>query len=252
MFTWCAYCQRLIGETEPFSDYAVTHGICAACEKTVATYTPQPSTLRARSLFAQLTTLGRRGDLNDCEPFVHSALAAGLRTSEILIGLLHPALGDIGRRWERGEISVADEHRFTAFASRVLELVPLPRGPVASHHPIVLALVEGNLHDIGIRMLTRVALDRGHPCIAVHPSLPDDELVALAEIVRPAMLGLSVTLPETIPHAIRLYRRLNDTEACGQRVVLGGYAFRQPHPPIGETIRVLRSLEEFLAEIDSL
>lgn len=249
MFTWCAYCQRLIGETEPLSKYTISHGVCESCQKTVATYTPQRSTLVARDLFAELTRLGARGALEDGEPFVRSAIAAGLRPSEILVGLLHPALGDLGERWERGEISVADEHRFTAFASRVLELVPVPSAPEGAHPPIVLTLLEGNEHDIGIRMLQRVAIEQGHPCTSIHPALPEDAILSLAEDLRPRMLGLSVSLPEMIPSAVEAYRRLNDTAACHGRVVLGGYAFRQARPPVPEDIRVIRSIDGFLAAI---
>lgn len=252
MFRWCAYCQRLIGESEPLSTYLITHGVCEACQDGFMSYVPERSTLVARDLFAKLARLGASGDLEACEPFVRSALEAGLKGSEILIGLLHPALGELGSRWERGEVSVADEHRFTAFASRVLELVPFPSVPDTSLPPILLAVVEGNEHDLGVRMLQRVAIERGRPCIAVHPGLPDDEVVALAREVRPALVGLSVSMPTLIAAAIRLYRRLREEPACQAPLALGGNAFRRPHPPVPEGVRVLRSIDEFLATLASL
>src|SRR5580765_6969514 len=58
MFRWCAYCQRLIGEREPFARYEVTHGICPRCEKNVDTYVSEQSTIVARDLFSELTRIG--------------------------------------------------------------------------------------------------------------------------------------------------------------------------------------------------
>jgi methanogenic corrinoid protein MtbC1 len=252
MFRWCAYCQRLIGESEPLSTYSITHGVCDACQESFLTDGPEREALVARDLLAALGRLGEAGDLEGCEPFVRSALEAGLRGSEILIGLLHPALGEIGRRWERGEVSVAEEHRFTAFASRVLELVPFPSLPSATRPPVLLAVVEGNEHDLGVRMLQRVAIEQGHPCVAVHPGLPNDDVVDLAAEARPAMLGLSLSIPTMIPRAIRLYRRLEEAEACEALLALGGSAFRQPRSSVPEGVRVLRSIDEFLGALASL
>jgi methanogenic corrinoid protein MtbC1 len=253
MFRWCAYCQRLIGEREPLTNYRLTHGICDACEKAVHEYVAGRSTLLARELLAELTQLGARGDLTECDRFVRSALGAGIRPSEILIGLLHPALGEIGEQWERGEVDVRDEHRFTAFASRVLQLVPLPHVSTTVRPSIVLAMMEGNQHDLGIQMLQRLALERGHPCLAVHPGLPDDDIVGMAKDLRPAMLGLSVSMPAAVPAAARLHGRIEDATAGATRVVLGGNAFRRSDPlPLPEGVRVLRSIDDFQLAIDAL
>ena len=254
MFRWCAYCQRLIGEREPLARYEVTHGICPRCEKNVDTYVSQRSTLVARDLFSELTRIGTSGDLSQCDRFVRSALGAGLRPSEILIGLLHPALGQIGERWERGEIGIRDEHQFTAFAARVLELVPIPDSKPTGAGSIVLAMPEGNQHDLGIRMLQRVALERGHACVAFHPGLPDGEIVRIANDLRPSVLGLSVSMREAIPGALRLCERLWQEADAGTHVVLGGNAFRHDRHPVSLPARtpVLRSIDDFVLAIEEL
>lgn len=232
--------------------YELTHGVCEACEKIVETYVPEPSKIVARDLFAELTRAGRTFDLTRCEGFVQLALKAGLRSSEILIGLLHPALGNIGQQWERGEISVGDEHRFTAFASRVLQLVPFPDTPMTTGRPIVLVVTEGNQHDLGVQMLQRVARERGHSCVAIHPGVPDREVVHLAHELEPSMLGLSVSMATAIPAAVRLYEQLRNEGRGVCRVVLGGNAFRRPYPKLPEHVQVLSSIDDFLAAISQL
>ena len=31
MIRWCAYCQKYIGEVEPFDRFEISHGICRRC-----------------------------------------------------------------------------------------------------------------------------------------------------------------------------------------------------------------------------
>lgn len=246
MFRWCAYCQRLIGEREPLTSYEITHGICEACEKHVDTYAPDRTVIVARDLLAELLRIGSAGDIGRCDTFVRSALNAGIRPSEILIGILQPALCEIGARWKRGEISVSDEHRFTAFATHVLHLVPLPVVDSREKRPIALVVADGNQHDLGIQMLQRVAMERGHRCLAIHPGLPDDEIVRLASRLRPSMLGISVSTSNAIARAVALCERLQAQSEGASRVVLGGNAFRQGEENAPRGIVVLRTIDEFL------
>jgi methanogenic corrinoid protein MtbC1 len=213
---------------------------------------PERSTLIARELLAQLDRVGRSGDLTQCERFVRAALAAGIRPSDVLIGILQPALCEIGKRWQRGEISVSDEHRFTTFATHALHCLPLPDVHSGKERPILLAMVEGNQHDIGIQMLQRVALERGHACLAVHPGLPDDEIVRLASELRPPLLGVSISMSEMIPAGVRLYERLRAQRDGAERVVLGGNAFRQPDAKTPAGIAVLRTIDDFFAALDEI
>jgi methanogenic corrinoid protein MtbC1 len=213
---------------------------------------PERSTVIPRELLVQLDRVGRSGDLTQCERFVRAALAAGIRASDVLIGVLQPALCEIGKRWQRGEISVSDEHRFTAFATHVLHCLPLPDVHSAKERPILLAVLEGNQHDIGVQMLQRVALERGHPCLAVHPGLPDDEVVQLASQLRPPLLGVSISMSEMIPAGVRLYERLSGQREGAERVVLGGNAFRQPDAKTLPDIAVLRTIDDYFAALDEI
>jgi methanogenic corrinoid protein MtbC1 len=251
MFRWCAYCQRLIGERAPLASYEITHGICEACEKHIDADVPD-RVIVARDLLAELIRIGREGDLTRCDAFVRSALDAGLRPSEILIGILQPALCEIGARWKSGEISVSDEHRFTAFSTHVLHMVPLPLVDSQEKRPIVLVVAEGNQHDLGIQMLQRVAMERGHRCLAIHPGLPDREIVLLASRLRPSILGISVSSSKAIPDAVGLCESLQAQIDGAARVVLGGNAFRHSEEKAPEGVVVLRTIDEFLAALDRM
>ena len=79
------------------------------------------------------------GDESAAETAVRAALRLGLSPGQIDVELIAPALWLVGELWERGEITVADEHLATEITVRVLVLQrelmraerrrPAPPGP---------------------------------------------------------------------------------------------------------------------------
>ncbi len=86
------------------------------------------------------------------EPAAHAVLDRLLSTltvETVLRDVVLPYLRELGERWERGEVSVAQEH----FASNVIRgrLASLGRGWGHGHGPrAILACVPGELHDIAL------------------------------------------------------------------------------------------------------
>src|ERR1044071_9252313 len=62
------------------------------------------------------------GDEVAAETAVREAMEAALGTAEIDDEIIAPALWLVGELWERGDISVADEHLATEISLRVLAL----------------------------------------------------------------------------------------------------------------------------------
>ena len=62
------------------------------------------------------------GDEVAAELAIRDAIEAKLTTAEIDEEIIAPALWLVGRLWERGEISVAEEHLATEISLRVLAL----------------------------------------------------------------------------------------------------------------------------------
>lgn len=251
MFRWCSYCQGLIGEVAPFSDYRVTHGICASCNQKLESHT-EVDLLRARSVFNTLEEAGRGGSLEACDRAIDGALDFGLKPSDIIIGILHPALYRIGDLWERGEITVADENRFTTFALGLIDRIEFPDAP-PDRPMIVLANHPESCHDVGLRILQFLTWENGIPCERIEAGGSEARLLDIAVRRSPALFGLSVGLVELIPAAVELAeavaRRLPDTS----RVVLGGQAFRRStHHRLPESITVIKSIDEYRLLLHSI
>ncbi len=111
------------------------------------------------------------------------------------VGLLQPALYRIGERWQAREINVAQEHLATALAQKLLvqqfTMAPVapPRGSNA-----VFACVEHNHHAVGLRIVADAYELDGWSVEFLGADTPTRELMERLEQVRPALVGLSISM----------------------------------------------------------
>ncbi len=95
--------------------------------------------------------------------------------------LVVPTLQELGRRWEEGEGSIAEEHYFTGYVRNRLA--------ARLHHglksiqgkQLVIACIPGEYHELGIMMFALSAQAQGFRTLLLGPNLPLDELVAVVE-----------------------------------------------------------------------
>ncbi len=227
MFRWCAYCQQFIGEAAPLSDYAVTHGVCPNCSEAVmaGTYSSTPTVLIAQQLFQAIAAGTTRGEFTLPEALFQEALDAKIRPSDLLLGVLQPALYRIGLQWEKGEVTPAIEAAFSTWCETILGRFTeefTSEGPPT----ILLTTVFSNAHDLGIAFLARFLADNGIACQLIKPGLPDAAIVEKCIERRPAFCGLSVSLPTHIRRAVALATRIQTETGGNTKAVLGGFAFR--------------------------
>jgi methanogenic corrinoid protein MtbC1 len=137
------------------------------------------------------------GDLARGLELASAARERGLR--HLYEEIVTPALVEVGRRWQRGEISVADEHVAAAMTQSVIcAQYPTFRWPVGARKGIV-ACVPGERHELGARIAADLLVDAGWDVLFVGADVP---LVALADRIRherPAFVGLSVGMATRLP-----------------------------------------------------
>jgi DNA-binding transcriptional MerR regulator len=108
------------------------------------------------------------------EPAAHAALDrlfSAFRLQTVLREVVLPYLAELGRRWERGEASVAQEH----FASNLLRgrLLGLARGWADAAGPrAVLACAPGELHDLPLICFGLALSARGWSITYLGPDTP--------------------------------------------------------------------------------
>ena len=115
---------------------------------------------------AKLAARMAAGDEAGAWGVVDAALASGVEAADVYLDLLVPALEVVGEGWEAGELTVADEHRATAVALRLVgRLGPRfarrgrKRGtvvvgaPAGEQHALPSAILADLLRGVGFEVL---------------------------------------------------------------------------------------------------
>jgi DNA-binding transcriptional MerR regulator len=145
------------------------------------------------------------------------SLLASLTLETVLRDAVLPALAAIGDRWERGEVSVAQEH----FASALLRgrLLGLARRWGAGGGPhALLACPPGELHDLGLIAFGLALRGEGWRITYLGPDTPVETIADAARTVEADVVVVAGTLPRHIEAARAPLAAL----AEGTRLVLAG------------------------------
>jgi MerR family transcriptional regulator, light-induced transcriptional regulator len=175
------------------------------------------------------------------ETRAHAAIdgmLAALSVAAVLGDVVLPYLHDLGTRWERGEVSVGQEH----FASNVLRgrLLGLARGWDGGAGPrAVLACPAGELHDLGLIAFGLALRDRGWRITYLGPNTPLETIVDMAATLRPAAVVFAATTAAAFDSDAAALRAL----AAGAPVWLAGQ---------GATADVARAAGARLLDLDPL
>jgi methanogenic corrinoid protein MtbC1 len=146
---------------------------------------------------------------------------------EVALQVIQPVLVEIGERWQRGELSVADEHYVTQYLRRkALALVSAYDRP-AGQRSVLACCAPGEWHELGLLLVALFLLRRGYRVVYLGPDLPVDNLAAAVARIQPDLVCLSATTPEA---AQRLLEGIEPLVASGTLTAplgFGGQAFNQ-------------------------
>jgi MerR family transcriptional regulator, light-induced transcriptional regulator len=137
------------------------------------------------------------GDEVAAENVIREAMDADLSTAAIDDEIIAPALWLVGDLWERGEITVADEHLATEISLRVLALQREAQRVARSRpaYRVMLATPAGEQHVVALRMLGNLLRDAGYEVVMLGADVPTPALTASAGRLRPDVICLSTTMP---------------------------------------------------------
>jgi methanogenic corrinoid protein MtbC1 len=170
----------------------------------------------------------------------------GRPTAEIYERVLMPALVEIGRMWHLQEASIADEHFCTAATRLAMaELRAAAPRQVPHGRSVLCTAVGGDLHDLGVRMVSDLFELAGWHSECLGADMPIDEIAAALRN-RPGpgpvphrggydLLALSANTPLVMRPLTDLISTLRTGPAGLVRVLVGGRPFRT-WPQLGAVV----------------
>lgn len=165
------------------------------------------------------------GDEAGAWSLIQDALVGGLDPVGVHLELLAPAMEAIGEDWEAGRSTVAEEHRATAVAQRLVgRLGPRFARPGRTRGTLVLAGAPRDPHGLPIAMAADVVRAAGYTVVDLGSDVPAESLaVAAAEVDRLLAVGLSAAVSQNegaIAQAVAAVR----AALPGVSILLGGPA----------------------------
>lgn len=154
---------------------------------------------------------------------VEDALATGLGGLDVHVDVIAPAMHWIGRLWEAGAVTVADEHLATAISQSMLAAIypSLLKAPARTRPRVLLAAAEGELHVLGLRMVGDALEGEGYDVHFLGADVPIPALVDMARRTAPYAVVLSATIATGSAYLGTAVDRLAELPVP-PRVVLGG------------------------------
>jgi len=164
------------------------------------------------------------GDFTKTTQLATSFLALTGSRLALYTDLFHAAQQYIEELWHVGRATVADEYRvYSAVENAFAALPGEPDLDVAGSPRILLATLEPEHHDLGLRLVAAALAEAGWRC-DLRTRITGIDLVAIATRARYALVGISATYLSSEGRA-RLAAVVASLRRLGIDVLAGGSAF---------------------------
>ena len=146
---------------------------------------------------AKLAARMAAGDEAGAWGVVEAALASGVEAADIYLDLLVPALEVVGEGWAAGELTVADEHRATAVALRLVgRLGPRFARRGRKRGTVVVGAPAGEQHGLPSAILADLLRGVGFEVLDMGANTP---AASFAETAREANRLVAIAIAITTP-----------------------------------------------------
>jgi len=178
-------------------------------------------------LFERYMLALREGAFDRAIEVVQEALRGGLAATTIYDAIFAQAMRQVGSLWETGKMTIAQEHLATGITEYCRNLIANSQTtvPAANHvGRVLLTSVSGNIHTLGLGLLSDVFRWRSWEVFPLFSELPEVEVAEAVLRYQIDLVCLSVSMPGQLVKAIKTIRAIKQTGWKGL-IEVGGAAF---------------------------
>ncbi|HET6418593.1 MAG TPA: homocysteine S-methyltransferase family protein [Geobacteraceae bacterium] len=193
------------------------------------------------------------GDLENIVSLVEAALREGMTPLEISNNGLLPGLEEVGRRFEKNlvflpQVMLSADTMQTAFSRLKRDM---SGGPLASRGKILMATVEGDIHDIGKNIVCTLLENHGYEVTDLGKNVPAEKIVREARERNVDAVGLSALMTTTMSEMENVIGKLKENGIKTFTMVGGAVVTQQYADSIGADLYA-RDAMEAVARINRL
>lgn len=167
------------------------------------------------------------GDRRTASRLVLDAVEGGVDVRDIYLHVFQPAQREVGRLWQVNRLSVAQEHFCTAATQLIMsQLHPRIFAAERNGHGAVVTCVSGDLHEIGVRMVSDFLEMEGWDTFYLGANTPAPAILKALEDRRAGVLAVSATLTSHVRAVADLIAAVRSSPVGERvRILVGGYPF---------------------------
>lgn len=164
---------------------------------------------------------------NRAHDLIMAALEGGTSLPDIYLGVFQPVQYEIGWLWQTGEISVGHEHYCTNATQLIMsQLYSRVFTGTPGDKRVVAACAQGELHELGMRMLTDFFEIAGWDTYYLGANTPTESIVSTLDETRADLLLIGATIHDRLPVVRDLIAAVRHSSSVGTTPILvGGYTF---------------------------
>jgi methanogenic corrinoid protein MtbC1 len=193
--------------------------------------TSLPSQLAAsgqmEALSRQYLDLLLSGDRRQASQLILDTVEDGTPVKAIYKQVFQPVQREVGRLWQMNEISVAQEHYCTAATQLIMsQLYPYIFGTARRGRRFLGTCVGGELHEIGVRMVTDFFEMEGWDTLYLGANTPVEGILESLGDGDVDVVGISATMTYHVDRVEFLIQAIREASLPTQpRILVGGYPF---------------------------
>lgn len=172
-----------------------------------------------------------KGNRSGIEQITRRALEAGASARELLDTCLLPAINQVGELFDKGKyflpqlISSAEAMKLSI---GVLEPLLSTDGKQERMPVVVIATVEGDVHDIGKNLVVLMLRNYGFEVIDLGKDVPKEKIIQAAKEHGAGIIGLSALMTTTMQE-MRHVVELAHEEGLDSKIIIGGAVVTQDY-----------------------
>ena len=172
-----------------------------------------------------------KGNRNGIAALTKDALAKGEEPAALLNEVLLPAINDVGELFDKGKYflpQLIGSAEAMKNAIEVLEPLLLKDADAGNMPVVVLATVEGDIHDIGKNLVALMLKNYGFQVIDLGKDVPKEEIIRAAKENNARIIALSALMTTTMQR-MREVIDLAKQEGVDAKVMIGGAVITQEY-----------------------
>jgi methanogenic corrinoid protein MtbC1 len=156
----------------------------------------------------------------------------GVEPEQIVVQGIEAAMVELDAKCTLEQFNLLELMLAGRVVTEVMKLL-YPGGAVAGETKgtVVLASLEGDVHDLGKNILKTVLLGTGYRVVDCGKDCPLQTLVDVVEKEQPLAVGISGLITSIIPQVRQVKELLALRGMSGVKVMAGGAALKQSSPP---------------------